>query len=348
MLKDMIAGEGGSQLKEITPNPIRRKVDYAVQGRSYQGDLYHPAQPPLAALVLVPGVAEKGKYDPRLIAFATTLARARYLVLVPDLPNLRALAVQAEDAQGVAHAFVHLISQPEFPQGGRAGIAALSYAVGPAVLAALDPVIRERVNFVLGIGGYHDLQAVVTFFTTGYFQKEGKWYYLEPNPYGKWVFVLSNVHRLSDARDRLALLTIARRKLDDPRARVDNLKSQLTPDGRSVMDLLDNREPARTPALLARLPAAIRAAVGDLDLARRDLSRLRARLILLHGTDDNIIPYTESMALSAAAPVGQSELFIIEGLVHVDASPLKLDRQTAWRAIRALLAQRKEPAKRTQ
>ena len=342
VLKDLAAGEGDSQLKEITPNPVRRKIDYAVQGQSYQGDLYHPAHPPLAALVLVPGVAEQGKDDPRLIAFATTLARARYLVLIPDLPNLRALAVQAEDAQGVAHAFVHLMSRPEFPHGGRAGIAALSYAVGPAVLAALDPVIRERVSFILGIGGYYDLQAVVTFFTTGYFQKEGKWHYLAPDPYGKWVFVLSNFDRLSDPHDRHTLRTMVWRKLDDPQARIDDLRSQLTTEGRAVMNLLDNREPARTPALLARLPVTIRTVLEALNLARHDLSKLRAQLILLHGVEDNIIPYTESLALAAAAPAGQSKVFIIDGLSHVDVNPLGLDRQTAWRAIWAILAQRKK------
>ncbi len=179
VLEDLATREGESRLKEGTPHPVRRPVVYAMQGRTYQGDLYQPAQPPLAALV--PGVAERGTDDPRLVAFATTLARARYLVLVPDLPTLRAHRVQAEDARGVADAFLHLLSRPEFPVGGRAGIGAFSYAVGPAVLAALEPGIRERVDFVLGVGGYYDLHRVVTFFTTGYFEKEGRWHYLEPN-----------------------------------------------------------------------------------------------------------------------------------------------------------------------
>ena len=287
--------------------------------------------------------AQRAFNDPRLMAFATTLARARFLVLVPDLPNLRALKVRAEDVQGLVDAFVHLLSRPELPSRSPAGIGAFSYAVGLAVLAALEPSIRERVDFVLGVGGYYDLHRVVTFFTTGYFQKEGQWHYLEPNRNGKWVFVLSNVDRFRDARDRLALRTMAERKLNDPQARVDDLKGQLTPEGLSVLDLLENRDPARTPALFAKLPVGFRAELDTLNLARRDLSQLRARLILLHGTDDAIIPYTESMALATAAPSGQSELFLIDGLAHVNVRPLKLDRHTSWRAIGVLLAQRKDP-----
>jgi pimeloyl-ACP methyl ester carboxylesterase len=343
VLQDLAAREGKSRLKERTLDPVRRPVAYTVQGRAYQGDLYQSAQRSLATLVLVPGVAELGKDDPRLVAFATTLARARFLVLVPDLPSLRALRVRAEDAQGVVDAFVHLLSRPEFPVRGRAGIGAFSYAVGPAVLAALEPVIRERVDFVLGVGGYYDLHQVLTFFTTGYFQKEGQWHYLEPNRYGKWVFVFGNAGRLADPVDREMFRRMAERKLENPHSDTDDLVGQLTPGGRSLLDLLDNREPERTPTLIARLPVSIRAELDALNLARRDLSRLSAKLILLHGTDDAIIPYTESMTLAAAVPAGQAELFLIKGLAHVNVRPFGLDRRALWRAIGALLAQRRNP-----
>jgi pimeloyl-ACP methyl ester carboxylesterase len=341
VLEDLGAGVGPSSLKERAPDPARLPVDYQVQGRSHQGDLYRPGEPPLAGIVLVPGVAARGKNDPRLVAFATTLARARFLVLVPDIPNLRALRARAEDAQNVVDAFSYLLSQSEFPTRGRIGIGAFSYAVGPAVLAALDPGIRERVDFVLGIGGYYDLHQVVTFFTTGYFQKEGQWHYLEPNRYGKWMFVFGNAEHLTDPVDQAAFRRMAERKLENPRAGVDDLTRHLTPEGKSLLDLLENRDPARSPELLARLSSRIRAELDALNLATKDLSVLEARLILLHGTDDSIIPYSESQALAAAMPPGRSELFLIDGLAHVDAQPFGLDRRAMWRAIGSLLAQRK-------
>jgi pimeloyl-ACP methyl ester carboxylesterase len=164
---------------------------------------------------------------------------------------------------------------------------------------------------------------------------------LQPNRYGKWVFVLSNVGRLDDPVDRAMFRRMAVRKLENAHANVDDLTGHLTPEGQSLLDVLENREPERVPALLARLPASIRAELDALNLANKDLSRLRAQLILLHGTDDAIIPYTESMALAAA--VGRSELFLIDGLAHVDVRPLELDRHALWRAIKVLLAQRKDP-----
>jgi len=340
VLADLAAGAGPSRLKQLTPDPARRTLAYALQGRTCAGDLYVPGDPPHAGIVLVPGVAERGKDDARLVAFATTLARARFLVLVPDLPNLRALRVQASDAQGVVDAFDCLLSRAELPRDGRVGVGAFSYAVGPAVLAALDPAIRARVDFLLGVGGYYDLRQVVTFFTTGYFKRHGEWTYLEPNRYGKWVFVLSNLERLADPGDRSAFRVMAGRRLGDPHAPIDDLGVNLMPEGRALLALLENRDPLQTPALIDALPAAIRTDIGALNLAGRDLSRLRARLILLHGTIDGMIPYTESMALAAAVPPGQAELYLVDGLAHMDIRPFGLDRRALWRAVTALLAQR--------
>ncbi len=343
VLEDLFAVAGPSILKQRTPDPARVPIDYEAGGRSYQADLYRPGEPPLAGIVLVPGLAVRGRDDPRLVAFATTLARVRFLVLVPDLPNLRALRARAEDAQGIAGAFSHLLSRPEFPARGRAGIGAFSYAVGPAVLAALDPAVRERVNFVLGVGGYYDLQQVVTFFTTGYFRKQGEWHHLEPSDYGKWTFVFANIQHLADAGDRAAFRRMAERRLDNPHAGIDDLTAHLTHEGEALLAFLENHDPQRSAELLAHLSTGIRAELDALNLANKDLAMLKARLILLHGTDDRIIPYTESQALAAALPPGQSALFLIDGLAHVNTQPFRLDRRAMWRAIGMLLAERQHP-----
>ncbi|MDP7310985.1 MAG: RNA methyltransferase, partial [Alphaproteobacteria bacterium] len=77
VLDDIDAGSGPSQLKEQTPPPRREAVSYGAYGSgngsgAFGGDLYSSTEPGLAWMVLVPGVARKGKDDPRLVAFATT------------------------------------------------------------------------------------------------------------------------------------------------------------------------------------------------------------------------------------------------------------------------------------
>jgi pimeloyl-ACP methyl ester carboxylesterase len=194
------------------------------------------------------------------------------------------------------------------------------------------------VQFIVAVGGYHDLRRVLSFFTTGYFYWEGEWLRMEPNEYGKWIFIRSNEHRVVDVRDRKIFRRMADRKLDDPHAEIDALANGLGPEGRKIYDFVTNRDPGRVTRLIAALPDPIRTEIDALDLARRDLSRLKARLILLHGYDDDIIPYVESLSLARAA--ADAELFLVRGLVHVDLAPRWRDFWRLWRAVALLLAQR--------
>lgn len=365
VLRDIMARDGPSALKESTPEPSRMAVTYRIDERESSGDLYFVPEP-RAGVVLVPGVARGGKDDPRLVAFARTLARARFAVLVPDIATLRELRVSAADARAVADAVRHLaasVADSDRPTpagaslpdpGGSAtasagvgrqavGVVAISYAAGPAVLAALEEDARTHVRFVLSIGGYYDLEAVVTFFTTGYYREPGgdRWQRREPNAYGKWVFVKSNAERLEDANDRATLAEMADRKLDDLRADISALAASLGPEGRRVWALLVNADPNSARGLIADLPPAVRRDLVALDVRRRDLSRLAGRLYLVHGRDDAIIPFSESQSFAAALPEDRVRLFVVDSLSHVDLGPAGLfDGVAMLRAIYGILAER--------
>jgi hypothetical protein len=240
----------------------------------------------------------------------------------------------------VADAFRWLVENPELAPQGRAGMAAFSYAAGPALLAALREPIREKVRFIFAVGGYYDLEEVLVFFTTGHYRDEGEWRHLEPLDYGKWAFVISNIHRLPDPGDRRLFRLMAQRKRVDPAASVADLAAELGEEGAALYTLVTNRDPLRVPALLEALPVGIRQDIAALNPAEKDLSRLAANLILVHGFEDPMIPFTESKALAAAVPPDQVRLFLVHGLMHVDVSPGLPDRWHLWHAVRVLLAAR--------
>ena len=338
VLADLAAGSGPSWLKSRTGAPARESRSWTVDGRAGHGDLYRPASPVRAALVLVPGAAREGRDDPRLVAFATTLTRAGFLVLVPEIANLRELRLQPADARAIADAG---IAASDAAPGVPLGLGAFSYAVGPAVLAGLEPDLAPKLGFILGIGGYHDSVATIAFFTTGRFRGPGEtaWREAVPNAYGKWVFVRTNADRVNDGRDRTTLMAIAGRKINDLAADVADLVAILGPEGRTVWNLIANADPERVPDLVAALPESIRADIDGLNPARRDLRALKARLILVHGRDDPIVPWTESLALARAVP--DADLWLLDRLPHVDLGPVALiDTFRLWRATYRLLGER--------
>ncbi len=333
VLGDINAGAGPSRFKVVTPQPSRSPVSYTAWGRRHTGDLYLPTQSaPRAGIVLVPGVVRHAKDDPRLVAFATTLARARFAVLVPELASFQALQVRSDDAMEIGAAFSLLLGRTDLTPGGRAGIAALSYAVGISVVAALDERIRDRVRFILGVGGYYDITQAITFLTTGYFKEDTRWQHIEPDPYASLVFVESAKDAIADPGDRAVLDTIEDLRLHDPAADTSALASRLGVEGRALYELLDNSDPARTPALIERLPGSIRDNLAKLDLSNKDLKRLKAHLLLLADPADSMIPYTQSLELARAVPHGQARVRLVGSLAHVEV------RRVSSRSLRFLTA----------
>jgi pimeloyl-ACP methyl ester carboxylesterase len=339
-MEDVVAGRSASTLKVATERPKRRTVRFEVEGRRYLGDLYRPGSQPTAAILLVPGVTEEGRGDARLVAFASTLARSRFLVLVPEIPGLRELKVRPADIRAVADTFAHLHSLAPPEIRGRVGIGAFSYAVGPSLLAALEPEIKHCVSFLVSVGGYHDLHRLITFLTTGHYTENGMRRALAPNPYGKWLFLRANLDRVKSVRDRSLLKKIASRKLKAPDLSVEKLAAGLGSEGKAIYALVVNRDPERTPDLFSRLPRGLQADMAALSPAQRNLAEMEADVILVHGRHDPIIPYTESLSLVGALPEYKTRLYLVEGLSHVDFRIGLLDRLTLRGAVSALLSYR--------
>ncbi len=352
LLDDLNAGPGPSALKESTPAPTRRQIAYGPTRKGFYGDLYQTSGKPAGVpLVLVPGAAPGGKDDPRLVAVAETFARSGFTVLVPDIENLRQLNVSAEDSAHIAAAVLRVAKATGRDGEPAVGIMAVSYAAGPAVIAATETPAKEAVAFILTVGGYYDMEAVITFFTTGNYRDspEDAWRYRRPNEHGKWVFLRSNAARMPEWRDQVLLDAIADRKIYDPAADVAHLVGRLGADGRAVMDLLSNRDPERVGALIRALPRTLRDEIFALDLKRLDLSQAGYEVILLHGSNDPIIPNTESRALARALPEEQAHLYLLEGLEHVELRPKDFqDRLVFLRAAMRLLEIRDSIAAKTE
>lgn len=341
VLEDLVTGGRGSRLSRQSAPPERSTVEYQVDGRRHRGDLYKsPGSISSAGIVLVPGIAAAGKDDRRLVALADTLVRARFTVLVPDIPGFRAYRLRAGDVDEIADAVRYLAGTPPVAHKP-VGIFAISYAVAPAVLASLQPDVRERARFVVGVGGYYDLQATITFFTTGYFQMPGtdEWQYLSPHPYGKWLFLASNAPLLDTPSDRRLIRELAWDMLE-PQGEKHFPWLQPGPEGQILIDLMENADRQEVPVLISRLPENIRTEMSALSPAAHDLSPLRARLILLHGRADAIIPYSESVALARAVSEGQGRVFVIDGLAHVNLHPKAHDVPVLLEMVQALLDQR--------
>jgi acetyl esterase/lipase len=333
MIWDIAAAGQPTLWQKVTDRPN----EYPARWSDGEGDVYAPASKARAAMVLVPGAAVLGRDEPRLQALARSFARAGFVVLVPELPEVRRLALSRLDADRVASAMRQL---RQWQPGKPLGVAAVSYAVAPSVIAALE----TNPQFVVGIGGYRDSEAAIRFVTTGAFRSIGdpREHRVTPSSYGRWAFLLANAGRLEDPDDAAALQTIATMRFRDPDADVGPVAAQLGPDGKAVLALVENRDPDAMTQLVSALPERVRQEIDGLNLALYDLSKLHGHLILVHGRGDALVPYSESQALAAAASNARVSLFLVDGLGHVDFNAVTFaNAWTIWSAVDALLSERR-------
>lgn len=110
-----------------------------------------------AGVVVVHGAAPGGKDDPRLQHLCRALARAGFIVLVPDIAPLKAARLDPRMINDVAGAVESLAGATGRP----VGLIGVSIGAGPALMAAARHEIRDQVAFILTIGGYASLRSVL-------------------------------------------------------------------------------------------------------------------------------------------------------------------------------------------
>ncbi len=337
VLGDLSAGSEESRLKRRTEPPRRESREYGRQGRSYPADLYHPREPSRGSLILVHGFTEQGRRDPRLVALAMTLGRVGFRVMVPELDGLRDYTISTREVTAIVDAIRYATREaPAAPS--QTAVAAVSFAVGPTLMAAMDDDVASAVSFVVAVGGYYDMTDMLRYVTTGEDRGDAGRAVPPPQREARWAVLLSQLHWLEDERDRALLETIARRRLADPEASVTDDVRRLGASGRALLDLVTNEDPDRVEALITQLPPALGLELEALDPSRRSLDSLQARLVLIHGPHDRVIPISHSRRLSDALPPGQARLFEAGALQHVTVSPGWRDGWSLWRALAHVLA----------
>jgi pimeloyl-ACP methyl ester carboxylesterase len=299
-------------LTAVSRPPVRETVTLA--GRAAADTWRVPGRPPYPPLVLVHGLTPDGKNDARLQWAARLLARAGFLVLVPDLPGLHAQHLRPGDAMVVAAALTAAGAGSEV---GRTGAVVLAVSVGiqPALAGAASA--PGTVRLVVSLGGYADARELIRYFTTGAWALGDTAGQTRLDPDLARTFLASNLDLVRDADDR----EVVRRALAGT-----PLPAAVGAEARGVLAVLDNRDPDRVDALLAALPVETRALLDALSPVR-NVARLPARLLLVHGRDDPAIPFTESRRLAAAADPARTRLVVVSVLTHVESRPPALTQQ---------------------
>ncbi len=295
------------------------RVRVPVEGsdESVPGHLYEPmwGHGPRRGWVILHGMTRIGLSHPSLDRFARALTSVGGRVLVPEIREWMELEFAPERAQAIIRGAVRSLATDPASLPGGVILIGVSFGGPQALVAGADPAIRPFLRGVVSWGGYGDLRRTVRFHFTGRHGWNGDRFHRRPDPYGRWIVGSNCLQHVPEHADRAELVAAIRslaiaageRRIDSWDPVYDPMKARLrrtlSRDDRELFDLFAppaTREPDPEPseALADAIVAAARvhhplldpmAGVGKIDIPVR----------LLHGRDDHLIPFTETLALGA-------------------------------------------------
>jgi pimeloyl-ACP methyl ester carboxylesterase len=260
---------------------------------------------PWPAIFLVNGAVQEGRKLPEVRNLAEGLARAGYIVVVPDLPGLTEARITPQTADATAQVAREISVMPD-TRGGKVALVGVSTGATLALLAAEDPALRGKVSIVAGVAPYSNIRTVLNVATTGHYRRPtGELASYEADPFLSYVVARSLVAALPPGEDKRTLaaeLESAGRKSPDPLSGFRSLQTDdLGPGARSVVGLLTNRDPERFDALYAALPDETRNDLGELS-PLAGTGRVRVPVELATGPHDKYFPPSQSYRLERIAP----------------------------------------------
>jgi len=263
--------------------------------------------------LIAPGLHYAGPDDPRMDRFCRVLAASGHEVVAPFIAEYLALA----PGRGAIAEFAAVADA----LGGRPTVFSISF--GSLLALALAAERPDAIARLVVFGGYADFHATMRYCLTG----EGR------DPLNQPVVMLNLLDHLAHDRAQRGALEAAWRRYVEATWGRPELKA-----------------PARYTAIAEQLAAGVPAPVRELfligtgarpgawqlaepalrafDASALDptpyLARVRGRVDLVHGADDDVIPFAQSRALAAGLVAADTRVHITGMYGHTGAASARL------------------------
>jgi hypothetical protein len=337
------------------------------------GRIYRPANgDSRRAVTLVPGVHMDGIREARLVGMAEDLAASGFTVLTVASPDLQRFRITPESTDIIEDAALWLANgadgsvEPE--ADGKIGMLGISFSGGLSIVAAGRSPLRDKVSYVMSFGGHGDLPRVMRYLCSGNAPPMpplgeatedvagGEHVTIKPpHDYGVAVVLLGVADKLvpPDQVEPLRngiltfLLASSLDMVDKARAEVEfararGFENTLPEPARTLMTHVNGRAVDQLGPILSPVVDAMASRDEHKELSPERATPPSAKVYLLHGADDNVIPSVETVLLTNFLR-GKTEVHaVLTGLVthaEVDRSAGAIE---VWRLVgfwRSLMSQ---------
>ncbi|MEC9464934.1 MAG: hypothetical protein VX834_04065 [Myxococcota bacterium] len=271
--------------------------------------VYEPMMRPVeGAFLLAPGLHFLGAPHPRFQRFASILAAAGYLVMSPFVPGYSDMQIKADSHRVFLAAFDRLCADARVPHGIKPAVFGISFGSWLVFKLLTDPERRARVAGAVVFGGYGSFHHAAQFAISG--QLNGHVSASRDIRNTPAVF-MHIVDALEKSEPTKSLLTEAWLRYMQETWEQDSMRDLQSCLGVAKTISIDLPEECRLLFLIGCgvQPGAdklLREALEELDFSYLDVrpsfDRILCPIYLMHGRDDDVIPYTEVDVIRSALP----------------------------------------------
>ena len=282
----------------VVGDPTRREVTYPLSSGSGVADLYVPASGEThSGILLFLGVNPAGRDDPRVVGLASGFARAGIVVMIPWSDTMTQRRIAPEEIDNLVRAFQYLRTL-DVVDPDRVGMGGFCVGASLSAVAAQDPRIRDDVRFVNFFGGYFDARDLVISVVSSTRFGDGQQESWSPDRLSAQVVSLHLVEGVPDVDERALLNRVCIEKsavLDEP------VFAALSPDAKVVYELLSGPDLAQAKMLVESLPQSALATLEAISPIT-NIQNLKARVLIMHDREDDLVPSEESRRFANALP----------------------------------------------
>lgn len=302
---------------ELAPSGIdRRSIRITSGPRDFEAWVYvDSSRAPQGSVLVMPGLHFAGPADPRFDRFSRVLAAAGFVVLAPFLPDYTELLVRPSVLEDAEAALDALLALPERPNS-KPGVFSISFGSLPAlrVTARRSKDIGRLVIF----GGFSSFESTLSFALTGDGERKN-------DPLNSPVVILNLLPFLPGVSSA-DQPTLAEAFREYCRASWNKEESKIPALHRAIAERVAEGLPERLRDVFL---VAARARPGVEDLARSALEnsdgafawvdpaphlpQIACPVTLVHGREDDVIPFEEGQALERSL-AGKDVELILTGL----------------------------------
>ena len=300
----------------ITADPVRETVTFQLASGDVEADIYRvPDDKKRAGVLVFLGVDPAPRDDDRVVNLGNGLARAGFVVMFPWSPTMMGKRIHPSEPDNLVHAFKFLRGldsvDPE-----RVGMGGFCVGGSISVIAASDPRINDAVQFVSSFGGYYnvyDLLKQIASNRSIYQQTVEPW---EPDHLAEEVFANQLIEGLEDGQEKELVSEIFLDERGSLRKDViieegsaeSQAVGELSKGGNAAYRILasvsarsnqDKLTVKEAEGYIRELPSSFLDEFEKISPST-NIGNLKARLLIAHDREDDLVPSEESKRLADA------------------------------------------------